>query len=197
MKSFMIFCKRLLTAWMEMNIIYKMYKWFWDDWSKHKKSWKTHSCTLQHKKSLLFCLPPPASPPLLSGLGLWESRRSSWLCRQLSAPFRWGPPGDSSTASDWGCATVPDSSTNNAEKRMLMDQIRWVQRWEEGARRKRGGRWQALQISCHSDEALRARYGVFVVCVWVRSTGRPGLRPQLLTCFTSMEPWSREMKEEC
>lgn len=132
------------------------------------------------------CLHPP--PALWSGPIRIQAEQL--IMQAAVSPFRWDPPGDSSTASDWGCATEPDSSTNNTEKRMLMDQIRWVLRWEEGARGRGGGRWQALLISCHSDEASCVRKRVFVVRVWARRTGRPGLRPQLLTCFPSTVPWS-------
>lgn len=99
------------------------------------------------------CLNPP--PALWSRPIRIQAERL--IMQAAVSTLRWGPPGDSSTASDWGCATEPDSSTNNTEKRMLIVQIRWELRWEEGVQRRRGGRWQALLISCHSDEAS---------CVW-------------------------------
>lgn len=94
-------------------------------------------------------------PPPCSVVWAYQDPGIGGLIMQAAvSPLRWGPPGDSSTASDWGCATKPDSSSNNTEKRMLMDQIRWELRWEEGVRRRRGGRWQALLISCHSERGL-------------------------------------------
>lgn len=71
------------------------------------------------------------------------------------SPLRWGPPGDSSTASDWGCATQPDSSAHGAEEKNAngSNQMKAEMRaWSvEERRRGGGGRCEALLIGCHSD----------------------------------------------
>ena len=90
---------------------------------------------LWNKPSLqLYSHPPPACnpPPALWSGPIRIQPERGLIMQAAVSPLRWGPPGDSSTASDWGCATESDSSTNNTEKRMLMDQIRWVLRWEGG-----------------------------------------------------------------
>lgn len=108
------------------------------------------------------CLHPP-NPALWSGP--IRILAEGLIMQAAVSPLRWGPPGDSSTASDWGSATEPDSSTNNTEKRMLMDQIRWVLRWEEGVQRRWWAGWQALLISRHSDEALCAMACICCACL--------------------------------
>ncbi len=91
---------------------------------------QTQSPTVKSPATYLH--PPPA---------LWSGpiriHAEGLIMQAAVSPLRWGPPGDSSTASDWGCATEPDSSTNNTEKRMLMDQIRWELRWGSAEEKRR------------------------------------------------------------
>lgn len=114
------------------------------------------------------------------------------------SPLRWGPPGDSSTASDWGCATAPDSSTNNTQKRMLMDQIRWELRMrggEHGAEREGAGRhsWSAV---IHEGPCVCV--SVYLLCACEREAlAAQDYAPSYWHVFTPkcLEVW--EMKGGC
>lgn len=141
------------------------------------------------------CLHTPPPPPTCTVVWAYQDPGRGLIMQAAVSLLRWGPPGDSSTASDWGCATEPDSSTNNTEKRMLMDQIRWVLRWEEGVQRRRRGCWQALLISCHSDEALCMWY---LLCVFEREAlAAQDYAPSYWHVFPPqrLEVW--KMKEGC
>lgn len=130
-------------------------------------------------KSPSTYLPPPRAPPKIL------------IMQAAVSPLRWGPPGDSSTASDWGCATEPDSSAHAAEEKNAngSNQMKAEMRaWSVERRRALRGTPDRLSFRLRPGVHHRA----YLLCLfeWVGSTGRPGLRPQLLACFPSKVPWS-------
>lgn len=139
-------------------------------------------------------LPPSPLPALWSGP--IRIQTEGLIMQAAVSPLRWGPPGDSSTASDWGCATEADSSRNNTEKRMLMDQIRWELRGRErGGEEEGAGRhsWSAV-----IQTRPRVRDSVYLLCMYDwEALAAQDYAPSYWHVFPPkcLEVW--EMKEGC
>lgn len=135
-------------------------------------------------------LPPhPFSPPTFiacthlwtqPGLRTWKSPSTylptphpnpSCLILIMQAavsPLRWGPPGDSSTASDWGCATELDSSANGAEGKNAngSNQMKAEMRGGSTEERRRVLRGTPDQLSFRLRPSVCDRAYLLCLSVW-------------------------------